>query len=322
MIAVLSGGVGAARLLAGLQQVVDPGTLTAIVNVGDDTMLHGLAISPDLDTITYTLAGAIDPERGWGLAGETWRVMASLERFAAVRPPGSRAGGTWFGLGDQDLATHLYRTHRLAEGASLTEVTAEIAAAYGVTVRLLPVTDDPLHTMLTVAGEGEIEFQEYFVGRQHGDPHQRRPLRRRRGGAPDRRRGRGGGRGGGHRDRAVQPDRLHRSAAGRPRGARAHPGSAGADGRRLAHRRRPRRSRVPPTGCWPSSATRSASSAWPRSYRDLAATMVIDEADRALAPEVEAEGLRCVVTDTVMRTPAVAAALGAAVLDAVGRDGS
>ena len=129
VIAVLSGGVGAARLLAGLQQVVDPGTLTAIVNVGDDTMLHGLAISPDLDTITYTLAGAIDPERGWGLSGETWRAMASLERFAAVRPPGSRAGGTWFGLGDQDLATHLYRTHRLAEGGSLTEVTAEIAAA-------------------------------------------------------------------------------------------------------------------------------------------------------------------------------------------------
>ena len=227
MIAVLSGGVGAARLLAGLQQVVDPRTLTAVVNVGDDTTLHGLAISPDLDTITYTLAGAIDPERGWGLSGETWRVMASLERFAAVRPPGSRAGGTWFGLGDQDLATHLYRTHRLAEGGSLTEVTAEIAAAYGVTVRLLPVTDDPLHTMLTVAGEGEIEFQEYFVGRRHGIPITRRPLRRRRGGAPDRRRDRGAGRGGRHRDRAVQPDRLHRSAAGRPGGARAHRGRAG-----------------------------------------------------------------------------------------------
>ena len=110
MIAVLSGGVGAARLLAGLQQVVEPARLTAIVNVGDDTVLHGLAICPDLDTITYTLAGAIDPERGWGLAGETWRVMASLERFAAVRPAGSGAGATWFALGDQDLATHLYRT--------------------------------------------------------------------------------------------------------------------------------------------------------------------------------------------------------------------
>ena len=113
MIAVVSGGVGAARLLAGLQQVVDPATTSAVVNVGDDTVLHGLSICPDLDTITYTLAGAIDPERGWGLAGETWQTMEALEQFGAVRPPGSSAGGTWFGLGDQDLATHLYRTHRL-----------------------------------------------------------------------------------------------------------------------------------------------------------------------------------------------------------------
>ncbi|HEY8093240.1 MAG TPA: 2-phospho-L-lactate transferase CofD family protein, partial [Acidimicrobiales bacterium] len=116
MIGVLSGGVGAARLLAGLQQVMQPAQVTALVNVGDDTVLHGLTICPDLDTVTYTLAGAVDLERGWGLTGETWGVMAALERFAPVRPLSSGAGATWFGLGDQDLATHLYRSHRLGEG--------------------------------------------------------------------------------------------------------------------------------------------------------------------------------------------------------------
>ena len=117
MIAVLAGGVGAARFLAGLVQIVEPSSITAIVNTGDDTVLHGLTICPDLDTVTYTLAGAIDPERGWGLAGESWRAMGALERFVGVRPAGSGAAATWFNLGDQDLATHLYRTHRLAEGA-------------------------------------------------------------------------------------------------------------------------------------------------------------------------------------------------------------
>jgi LPPG:FO 2-phospho-L-lactate transferase len=320
VIAVLSGGVGAARLLAGLQQVVDPGSLTAVVNVGDDTTLHGLAISPDLDTITYTLAGAIDPERGWGLAGETWRVMASLERFAAVRPPGSRAGGTWFGLGDQDLATHLYRTHRLAEGARLTEVTAEIAAAYGVSVGLLPVTDDPVHTMLTVAGEGEIEFQEYFVGRRHDIPIT------------------------GVRFDGAADASLTAAAAGALDDAEAiviAPSNPIVSiGPLLAvpgARERVQRARAWTVAVSPIVGGRALKGPADRMlaelghpvsvvgvaalYRDLAATMVIDEADRALASEVEAEGVRCVVTDTVMRTPGIAAALGATVLDAAaGRD--
>jgi LPPG:FO 2-phospho-L-lactate transferase len=321
VIAVLSGGVGAARLLAGLQQVVDPGSLTAVVNVGDDTTLHGLAISPDLDTITYTLAGAIDPERGWGLAGETWRVMASLERFAAVRPSGSRAGGTWFGLGDQDLATHLYRTHRLAEGAGLTEVTAEVAAAYGVTVRLLPVTDDPLHTMLTVAGEGEIDFQEYFVGRRHGIPIS------------------------GVRFDGAEATRLTTAAAAALDDAEAiviAPSNPIVSiGPLLAVpgvRARVQRARARTVAVSPIVGGRALKGPADRMlaelghpvsvvgvaalYRDLAATMVIDEADRALATEVEALGVHCVVTDTVMRTPAVAAALGATVLDAVGGRGA
>ena len=101
---------------AALVRVVDPSDVVAIVNTGDDTVLHGLAISPDLDTITYTLAGAIDPERGWGLVDETWTAMAALERYAAVRPTGSTAAPTWFNLGDRDLATHFYRTARLGRG--------------------------------------------------------------------------------------------------------------------------------------------------------------------------------------------------------------
>jgi LPPG:FO 2-phospho-L-lactate transferase len=131
-VAVLAGGVGAARYLSGVLHVVPAHSVTAIINTGDDTELHGLAISPDIDTITYTLAGAIDPERGWGLAGETWRAMEALHRYASVRPDGSTAAPTWFNLGDQDLATHFYRTARRAEGASLTHVTAEIARAWGL----------------------------------------------------------------------------------------------------------------------------------------------------------------------------------------------
>jgi len=170
MIAVVSGGVGAARFLRGLAAVVPPEEIVAIVNTGDDTVLHGLSISPDLDTITYTLAGAIDPERGWGLAGETWQAMGGLARYAAVRPPGSGAAATWFNLGDKDLATHLYRTARLAEGATLTEVTDEIRRAWGVPIRLLPMTDDRLATMIELASGEEVSFQDYFVRLRHDVP--------------------------------------------------------------------------------------------------------------------------------------------------------
>jgi len=114
VIAVLCGGVGAARFLRALAGVVDPADTIAIVNTGDDAIMHGLSISPDLDTVVYTLAGAIDPERGWGLADESWRAMEGLARLATARPAHSDAASTWFNLGDRDLATHLYRTARLA----------------------------------------------------------------------------------------------------------------------------------------------------------------------------------------------------------------
>jgi len=157
VISVLSGGVGAARLLRALSNVVDPSQITAIVNVGDDLVLHGLTICPDLDTITYTLAGLNNDELGWGLRGETWRVMDEL---------GSLGAEAWFRLGDRDLATHLYRSQRLSEGATKTEVTAELASRLGVDVRLLPVTNDVVATEF-VTELGRLSFQEYFVRHHH-----------------------------------------------------------------------------------------------------------------------------------------------------------
>ena len=170
MIGVLCGGVGAARFLAALARVVDPLDTVGIVNTGDDTVLHGLSISPDIDTVTYTLADAIDNDRGWGLADESWRAMEALQRYATVRPEGSTAAPTWFNLGDRDLATHFYRTARLAEGATLSRVTAEICEAWGVRQRLVPMTDQKVSTVVTLVDGGDVSFQEYFVQLQHDVP--------------------------------------------------------------------------------------------------------------------------------------------------------
>lgn len=158
---VLCGGVGAARFLRGVLRVTDPANVTAVVNTADDMRLHGLAISPDLDTCTYTLAEVINPETGWGLVGETWQAKEVLGRYG---------GQTWFGLGDRDLGTHLYRTQRLSEGASLTEVTAEIIQAWGLALDVLPMTNDPVRTRVTLTTGETIDFQRYFVERQHADP--------------------------------------------------------------------------------------------------------------------------------------------------------
>lgn len=131
--------------------------LTAVVNVGDDLVMHGLTICPDLDTISYTLSGRNNETLGWGLEGETWRVMEQLERLGGER---------WFGLGDLDLATHLYRSHRLSQGATKTDVTQELSHSLGVPIRLLPVTDDPVGTRFSTS-VGELSFQEYFVQHHH-----------------------------------------------------------------------------------------------------------------------------------------------------------
>ena len=163
-IAVLCGGVGAARLLTALSTACDPTTLNAIVNVGDDETLHGLYICPDLDTITYTLSAAIDPHRGWGLSGETWKALEALRSYAAAN---SRPDLGWFALGDQDLGTHLYRTSRLDQGATLSQVTHEIAIRWGLSQHLLPATDQQWQTKLTTSEGAILSFQEYFVREQH-----------------------------------------------------------------------------------------------------------------------------------------------------------
>jgi LPPG:FO 2-phospho-L-lactate transferase len=321
VIVTLAGGVGAARMLAGLVQVVDPAALTAVVNVGDDLVLHGLHISPDLDTVTYTLAGAINTETGWGLTGETWQARAMLERYGGV---------SWFGLGDRDLGTHLYRTQRLAEGADLATVTAEIAAAWGLGLQLVPVTCDPLRTMVTLAADDragpdspglpagtEIGFQEYFVQRHHSVP--------------------------------VSSVRIAGAAAARPTpgvleslaAAEAivvapsnpivsiAPVLAVPGVREAVTARRDHVVAVSPIvagAALKGPADRmlvelgheASVVGVARLYAPFAGTLVIDEADADRVAEVEAEGIRCVLTPTVMRTPETAASLARTTLAAVG----
>ena len=299
---VLAGGVGAARYLRGALEVFDPATVTAIVNVGDDVTFHGLRISPDLDTCTYTLAGAIDPERGWGLADESWHAMAELGRYG---------GRNWFSLGDRDLGTHLYRTQRLLDGATLTEVTAEIAIAWKLRCRLLPVSNDPVETRVTLASGREIGFQEYFVRLRHDvevtgvrfvgadaaaptrqvidsiatadalviapsnpivsiDPVLAVP------GVAD----------------AVRTRRDHNIAVSPIIGGKALKGPAGRMLRELGEE---------------ASVVGVA-----RRYRDLAATLVIDEVDADLVGEIEDVGMRAITMPTIMSEPGVAAELARA----------
>jgi LPPG:FO 2-phospho-L-lactate transferase len=164
MLVALAGGVGAARFLRGLVQVHPPGDLVVVGNTADDLVLHGLYVSPDLDSVTYTLAGLGDDERGWGLAGETWTVRDALGRLGEP---------TWFGLGDRDIATHLLRTRLLGEGWPLSRVTAELAGRLGLEPRLLPMSDDPVRTRVEVDtpdGVEELGFQSWWVGRGARDP--------------------------------------------------------------------------------------------------------------------------------------------------------
>ncbi len=308
-VAVLAGGVGAARFLRGLLRVCQPADVTAIVNVGDDFTLHGLNISPDLDTVTYTLAEQINPETGWGRAGETWRVLTELGRLG---------GQDWFKLGDLDLALHLFRTQRRSEGAGLSQVTGEIAASFGLELTLLPVSDDPIATRITPAepdGATEIDFQDYFVAHQHGIavrsvrfagiesakpapgvldalsnagtvvvapsnpfvsigpvidvPQVRETLRSRR-------------------DSVVAVSPIVGGASIK--------GPAGAMMRELGHE--------------PSVVGVA------RLYTGFAGTLVIDHADAELAPAVAQAGMTPVVTDTIMADPDRAAGLAQATLEA------
>ena len=314
-VAVVAGGVGAARFLRALTAVVAPERIAAIVNTGDDTVLHGLSISPDLDTVVYTLAGAIDPERGWGLGGETWQAMAGLERYAGVRPDGSGAAPMWFNLGDRDLATHLYRTARLAEGARPTVVAGEIARAWGVGVRILPMTDGTVSTRVVLAAGDDVAFQDYFVRLRHdvavsairfvGD------------------------------DPAPTPEAL--DALGTAQRIVIAPSNPivsigpvrtlpGID--EILAARRDRVAAVSPIvggAALKGPADRMMRELGheatvvgvARLYAPVASVLVIDPVDEALADDVEAAGMRAVVVASVMSDPAVAATLARTTLAAI-----
>ncbi len=314
MITVLAGGVGAARYLAGLVQVVDPAAVTAVVNTADDVWLHGLRVCPDLDTVTYTLAGAVDPDQGWGLAGETWSAMTALARYERRAPEGSPAGSTWFRLGDRDLATHLYRTARLAEGADLAEVTAEVTSAWDVRCRLVPMTTDVVSTRLTPAdGSPELGFQEYFVRYRHAvavsavrfaDVDHARPAT-------------------GVLDAIATADRVVVAPSNPILSIAPIVAVPGID-QALAERRAdvvavspivagaalrgPADRLLAELGHEPSVVGVA------RLYAPWVATLVVDDADAGRAGEVEAAGVRCVVGPTVMHGPSEAAALAALTL--------
>jgi len=300
--------VGAARLLRGMVEVMPPSDITAIVNTGDDTVLHGLHISPDLDTVMYTLADAINPETGWGLADETWRVMESLGRLGGV---------TWFNLGDQDLATHCYRTQRLSEGAGLGQVTAELARSWGVGIRLVPVTDDPLRTRLQLVDGPEVGFQEYFVRLHHDVAVSAVRFE----GAEEARPGPGVLEALGTAEVIVVcpsnpvvsigpllavPGMAQHLAGLRERIVGVSPIIAGAALKGPADRL------LREMG-FESSVVGVA-----RWYAPWVGTLVIDEADAALAGAVESEGVRCLVAPTIMSSVEHAATLSRTVLDAVG----
>jgi LPPG:FO 2-phospho-L-lactate transferase len=159
-VVALAGGVGAGKFLRGLVRVIDPRDVTVIVNTGDDVSVHGLRVCPDLDSVTYWLADVADRERGWGRRGESFRTLEELRGFDP--------DAAWFGLGDLDLATHLFRTRSLEEGLPLSEVTARIAERFGLTARILPMSDDRVETRLDVVDAGrelDLHFQEYWVRR-------------------------------------------------------------------------------------------------------------------------------------------------------------
>jgi len=307
----LAGGVGAAKLLAGVTAVVDPAEVTTVVNTGDDLVLHGLMISPDIDSVTYALAGIDNTETGWGIAGETWTVAESLRALG---------GSTWFQLGDRDLATHLYRTQRLAEGASLSRVTAELAVARGVRTTLLPMSDQPVRTRVTLAdpplGESpEVAFQDYFVRLHHEVPV--RALRF--DGADEARPAPGVLEAIGAADLVVccpsnpvvsigpilaVPGIQTALEARRDRVVAVSPIVAGAAIRGPADR------------LLRELGHEASALGVARLYASWAATFVIDEADGGLVPAIEALGVRCVVAPTLMTDRSRAAALAKVVLDA------
>lgn len=302
-------------MLSALTGETDPSGITAVVNTGDDTIMHGLHVSPDLDTVTYTLAGMINPETGWGLSGETWSAMEQLRAYSD-----GRLG--WFNLGDKDLGTHLYRTTRLAEGATLSQVTAEIAERWNVAVKLLPMSDDRVETRVMVKSDGDttedIAFQEYFVGRRHSVEvagvrfagiEDAKP-------AP------------GVLDAITQADAIL-ICPSNPVVSIGPVLGTGSIGKAVAARRDEcvavspiiagRALKGPADRMLAELGHEPSVVGVARMWAPYAATLVIDEADRDLAGAVEQCGMRALVAPTVMSGPEEAASLAGVVLRAARR---
>jgi LPPG:FO 2-phospho-L-lactate transferase len=311
VLAALAGGVGAARFLAGLTRVVAGPDVVAVVNTADDDEFHGLRVSPDLDSVTYTLAGASNSEQGWGLAGETFATLDALRRYDVP---------TWFQLGDKDLATHLFRTERLRAGEPLSRVTAEIVAAWGIDVTVLPMSDDAVRTRITVHRPGgrteELAMQEWFVGERAEPPvasvrFEGADLARPAPGVLEALRT--------AETIVICPSNPVISiapilsvpgvrdvlVARRARVVGVSPIVGGAPVKGPADRL------MAPLGMEVSCVGVA------REYAPLCSTLVIDAVDAARAGEVEAAGVHAVVTDTMMRSPEIAAALAQQTLAAV-----
>jgi len=307
-VTTLAGGVGAAKFIRGLVQRIEPRRLTVVVNTGDDELFYGLHVSPDLDTVSYTLAGVVNRADGWGRAGESFRALEALGQFY---------GKPWFKLGDRDLATHLYRTERLRDGASLTQVTAEIAQRLGVKSRVLPMSDDRVHTHVKLKGKPPIPFQEYFVKRRAQGAVEAVELR----GVENAQPAEGviaaitaatavilapsnpfvslgpilqlrGVR------EALKSVRRRVAAISPIVGGKSVKGPAGAMMRGLGHE-------VSPLGI-------------ARLYQDFTGVFVLDQLDSRYVESIQELGLQAIAADTIMTTPAKAAALADMVLGAIG----
>jgi LPPG:FO 2-phospho-L-lactate transferase len=303
-VTALAGGVGAARFLRGLTLAVDPSTVTIVGNTGDDAVFHGLHVSPDLDIVTYTLAGLVDPETGWGIAGDTTHALGHMASLGV---------DTWFRLGDRDLGTHLARTTWMTEGLPLSQVTDRIRRALGVGARIVPMSDEPVRTTIVTADGLVREFQDYFV--HHG--HREDVAAVRFEGAEKARPAPGV-------IEALEEADLVVVCPSNPV-VSIGPILAVPGIRAALERRRESVVAVSPIvegmalkgpagRLIPLLGAEVSASGVASLYRDFAATFVVDRRDPGEAPKVEALGMQAAVLETVMETPEIARSLAEAVL--------